>query len=510
MFCKIYIALFLSVTFVCEVSAQQLSPRIAGLEGDATYMSLLQEDARLQQREDSVTNAVNAIRQKFRDDPMARQKYTKDILALEEQIFKIRNAKGRLIDRISTIEQEWVLSNLNAPQTTQPQLSVNQLPQIPDAEKVRNLVYNSYFKRELPAVDYAALRVAQQQERVAVDYTNRYWANYQELSRIAGAYSAAATEAEAAAIFGKYKTVHGLGVVLADSLTATWNYIFDNKNYAYGYLLDKLGQDELLAQEEKALSEATQKMSEIRGQYASDAVSDYFLRKFVLANYEMQVANLLQLDAARDSLRGVMTQLKGVDYRLPKLEIAQRYFLDYAPLEFSSTKYSARNPIPKCRVYPQGTIYRILIGTFNSKRAVSSFRGAYPLGYLVDDQDKWCYYAGGFATKGDAEEAQKRLKSRGFARPEIVEWRDGQQRNLSDPSEQTLTYKIEIHGTATLPEAVKRVLATSAHELSRVGDQLFVVASFDTRAEADKVAAAIRAADGSLEIKVSETIENSK
>ena len=95
--------------------AQQprVEPRIAGLEGNEEYMSLLREDAALRQREDSVMLAVERLRGLLREEPERRQNYSQEILRLEGQIFDIRNAKGRLIDRINTIEQEWVLANLN-------------------------------------------------------------------------------------------------------------------------------------------------------------------------------------------------------------------------------------------------------------------------------------------------------------------------------------------------------------------------------------------------------------
>lgn len=141
------------------------------------------------------------------------------------------------------------------------------------------------------------------------------------------------------------------------------------------------------------------------------------------------------------------------DFRLPRIDVAQRYFLDYDSIAFSATpKYSYQHPIPECRVYEHGTIYRILLGTFNTKRAVSTFRGAYPLSYLVGEDKKWCYYAGGFATREEAEAAQKLLKSKGFVRPEIVVWTDGAYRNLSrDPEAQQIAYRVEITGTEALP-----------------------------------------------------------
>ena len=106
--------LFAALLGAGSLRAQQLSveARIAGLESNEEDMSLLREDAQLQMREDSIVNAVERARRQLRENPAARQQYSQDILQLESRIFEIRNAKGRLIDRINTIEQEWVLANL--------------------------------------------------------------------------------------------------------------------------------------------------------------------------------------------------------------------------------------------------------------------------------------------------------------------------------------------------------------------------------------------------------------
>ena len=295
------------------VRAQQpeVEARIAGLEGNAEYMSLLREDAQLQIREDSIVNAVERMRRQLREDPGKRQQYSQEILQLESRIFEIRNAKGRLIDRINTIEQEWVLASLNGA-AQQPAASAEKSPAeaVPDSLKVRNLVDNLYFREHLPAEDYAALRDAQRQEMRAVDYVNRYFANHDTLTELAETYAAVQTEAEAMEVFERYNALQGVNRALADSLAATWNSIFDNKSYAYGYLLDKMGEEEVLAREEEALSEASRQLSALQGETASDAVADYFLRKRVVVDYEAAVAGVLALDAARDSLRGVAAQLR--------------------------------------------------------------------------------------------------------------------------------------------------------------------------------------------------------
>lgn len=153
MFRKVFIyALGAAFLTAGALHAQQpkVEARIAGLEGNAEYMSLLREDAQLQLREDSIVNAVERMRQRLREDPSRRQELSQEILQQESRIFEIRNAKGRLIDRINTIEQEWVLANLNgAAQQPAGPAAADPAATVPDSLKVRNLVDNLYFREHL-------------------------------------------------------------------------------------------------------------------------------------------------------------------------------------------------------------------------------------------------------------------------------------------------------------------------------------------------------------------------
>lgn len=482
--------------------------RIAGLESNGEYMSLLREESRLQQREDSVELAVVELRRQLREAPAGeRQRFAQEILQLESQIFDLRNAKGRLVDRINAIEQEWVLANLDQ------SIEKPQEPQqaLPDTLQVRDLIRNRYFLDNLPSEDYAALQKAQEMETQAVAYADRYFAGHATLAELSAAYAAAAIESEALEIHDRFDALRKQNDEVADSLAGVWNYIYDNKSYAYSYLLDKLGRDDLLAREEERQAEVGQQLATLRGATASDAVADYFLRKQAAVEYEKTIAGVLRLSSARDSLDGVAKRLAEVDFRQPRVTIAERLFLDYDSVVFSKTPvYSYKNPIPECRVYARGTIYRILLGKFNTKRAADLFRGASPLAYLIDDAGKWCYYAGGFATREEADAAQAQLKKHGFLRPEVVVWTDGEQRNLSrEPEAAAVAYRVEIVGADALSEAVKQAIAQHAEgrELSRVGQQTFIVGTFDDRALADRLAAAVAQADTNLQTKVAETAE---
>ncbi len=486
----------------------QVEARIAGLEANEEYMSLLGEDARLQIREDSIARIVGRMRQQLQDDPANRRSYSQEILELEGRMFEIRNAKGRLIDRINTIEQEWVLANLSGALHSEKPAGQRAETIVPDSLKVRNLVYNIYLRDNLSAEDYAALRKAQKLETDAVDYANRYFANHATLAALVENYDSAQTEAEAAEILDRYEALQGLNRVLGDSLSRTWNYIFDNKSYAYARLLDKLGEEPVLTREEELAADAARQLSDLREEVASEAVADYFLRKRVLADFEGEVARVLGLDEALDSLRGVRSQLEAVDFRLPRITVTERYFLEYDSVAFSSVpKYTYQNPIPECKVYSRGTIYRILLGTFNTKRAAATFRGAYPLCYRIDDAGKWCYYTGGFATREEADRAQALLKKHGFLRPEVVVWVDGEYCNLAHESEAEtgVACRIEISGTDALSDEAKAAIAAAGDsELSRVGEDRFVVGTFASRSAAQQTASALRAVEPDLEIKIVE------
>lgn len=505
---RIFSLLLLSMAICRSAFSQDVRARIAGLESNEEYLSLLREDLMMQAREDSVGRCVETVRKQFRDDPDNRKAYADEILRLEEQIFSIRNTKGKLIDRINAIEQDWVLKRLSLTPTTGPGDLLAQ-PAAGMQPGVRNLVANRAFADNLPPSDYASLRKAQERERLAVDLVGRYADNYSVLLDLQERYATVKDEVEAASVLEKHKTLEGLNAALNDSLSAVWSYIFDNKTFAYGYLLDKLRCEELLSREIDHLSRTQRQIASLEGEYASDALVGYFLQKRALVHYELAIAETLGLGDARDSLAAEMAYLERVEYRLPKTVISERYFLDYEPLGFASpAKYNSRNPIPPCTVYEHGTIYRILLGTFRSKQPVSVFKGAYPIAYVQEGDGRYSYYAGGFATRDEADDARNQLVKKGFRRPQVVVWMDGTANNLTqgEAEGRTVSYRVEIVGTQSLSDQVRAAIAEHAGdcELSRVGQDAFAVGTFNDRSVAEGLAAAVSEADGRVEIKVSE------
>ena len=126
---------------------------------------------------------------------------------------------------------------------------------------------------------------------------------------------------------------------------------------------------------------------------------------------------------------------------------------------------------------------------------------------LKTDAGRYRYFAGGFATKAEAVDAQELLRAKGFRRPELVVWYDGEYTNLTrTPEAEMAAFRVEISSEQNLSDTVKQAIAQAAPgcDLSRVGADLFVVGQFDNKAVADQAAAAIRAADPQLSVKVTE------
>ena len=230
-----------------EASAQEVTARIAGLEGNAEYMEMLREEASLRAREDSVTMVVNRVRRQLRDDPAQRAVYSAEILRCEEQLFSIRTERGRLTDRINTVEQDWVLANLDlsSPSTTTAGRAAG--TPLPDSLQTADLVHNAYFREQLPQADYRALLSAQRRERTAFDLAAACAANYEAIEELKISYDTITAETPAAVLYERYRTLQSLNRSLCDSLQRVWGAVYDNKNYAYAYVLDRLGRDALLA-----------------------------------------------------------------------------------------------------------------------------------------------------------------------------------------------------------------------------------------------------------------------
>lgn len=508
---KIRFTVFLSCAFL-SVAAQQPRVRIAGLEGNAEYVSLIREDEALARSIDSLADLAAGLREKLDEDDGKRKERSAAILRLEGELFAVRNNRSRLSGRINTIEQNWILSNMssasvrdNVRETSDADgsSSADNMPEYAD------LVRNARFAASLPKADYAALLKAQRNERTAVRLLSEFAAAYNEAVLLKTEYEAAGTESAADSLMTLFLEKQSDCTVISDSLSSVWSNTFDNKMYIYDLLFDKDGRDDVLSKAEQNRFAMRRNIDRLRGTYASDAVTEYYFQKRCVVDYEIDAAVIAGLNKAADSLRAVRKSLDGLQYKYDKVYIVRRYFLDYEPLQFSTQYvYNAKNPVPECIVYEHGEMYRIKLGEFAAKQPVSKFRGLEPVSYLKAPNGAWRYYAGGYASADEAAKPLQTVRRLGFRNADIAAWIDGAYAdNAAELAElKSKTFLVEISGTEALSDDVRNAVLRNTPEanISRAGKNTFVVGSFRSREEADLAVRNIIAADGSLSATIRE------
>jgi len=491
--------------FFAMASAQEL--RVRGLEDNEEYMSLLQQERELKQQEDSLSSITADFRQLYRDQLENREAIGNEILDLEGRIFEIRIRKGSVAARLGAIEQEYVIGALTSPSgeerpeaETPPALS--DLPRPSE----RNLVYNALFNDILLEDDYNGLIEAQELEERVSRAIREYAILYGELVAEATLYAEAETAAEAELIYLRYDSLLMACADHSATIDRLWHSIYDNKTYAYNYLLDRLDNRRLLSRFESEAAEARRNIAAARSRSISEATVEYANEKPLLLRYELSIAQAYDMTEAVDSLRMVIAEFDPLRLNFPAIYVEERTFIDYQGLTNSSTPvYNTRNPIPPLHIYPRGTVYRVFITSYLRPQAPSLFRGLNPIGYVVTDTGSYQYYGGAYRTQAEAEEALPMVRRLGFSSPSVVVWVNGEQRFISNDS--PIAYRIEI---TTSRDALGENIRSLAEgkEISRVlspeGGYIFTIGTFSSMEEAERLAYTIRLEDTDLAVEVIE------
>lgn len=500
----VYILVFLIVSTLSAVAISWTFDPIDELKDNPEYAELQHRDKELVLKEDSVAQIMLQTRENFRvytdslsgvgqtPTPEDFSLFSDRILDLEQQIFDIRTMRGDIIARINELEQEWVLAQMNAPYEEE-RVTEEEPAVLPT---YRNLVENYCMVNLLSAEDYAELCEAQAKDAVMDSLVERYITIYHRMNSVAENYRTVDNEADAEVLFVEFNTLKGDAEVEAQNIESNWNYVLDTKYYAYGYVLEHNRHYDLLDRSSAEFADMRRECAREEGYYASDALMHYALGRHTLRGFEYAFARAMGLEEAADSIAALQNEYREVEYRLEPLTLERRLFIDYQPITIGRTNfYRDTNPIPELKVYERGTIYRILLGKFRSKQPMTLFKGVQPLYITRNEDGYYLYYAGGFATRYEADEAQLFLKEKGFKSPEICRWQNGEMMNITALERDNdgsvgvpvsgMRYMIKISVDA-LSEEVREIIANEAprQSISKEADG-FVLGTFDSRDEAE-------------------------
>ncbi|MFI3278911.1 MAG: SPOR domain-containing protein [Rikenellaceae bacterium] len=465
-------------------------------------MTLLREDHSLSKQEDSIAMVVDGLREVYRTEGSIESR--DKIISLENELFELRSRKAMVVDSLNLIEQEWVLSSVGEVRST-PQGQTSLLDSSSDGA---TFIYQGQnVKANLSDIDFKNLLRAEELEAEAQKLSDSFAVNQSSLQSLSRSYDVATHQSDADDIKEVFDSLSMVGSKISKQLGDSWGYIYDNKSFAYGVLMEVLGFSDVLQKEAELMREAQAEFSSRQTNSSGDELLRYLVQKSSMVEYETLVAQKMGLSSAVDSLQVVANKLSVMDKNIENPTIKERLFINYEPIEYVETMpYTTSNPIPETEIYEKGVIFRIYVGSFQVKQAASIFRKTTPVSYLVNDKNRYCYYVGGFATLEEAEVAFDELKDRGFRVPQIVVWSDGKERNLTtDPLEEDLSYRLEILDATALSDEVRETVAEVVpnNPISKVGTDKFVILSLESKELADSLAEELTKVDANLNIVVS-------
>lgn len=475
---------FVLLMCACFASGQQRTI-IAGLEENAEYRALTDEEGALVRSADSLAAEIASLRVRLRADTLGYGAISAAIVGMEEQSFEIRSRMARLAGRINTMEQEWILASLageSAGDEAAPGHEARSESESAARRRPGNAAYGSWFESGLSPDEMRELQEARETEGEIPRLAAQYRRDHERLAALAREYDAAPTAAYADSIRAEFDTASdGIGL-LDGQITRLWETVFDSRSYLYNLLADKKNRQDLLAIFEAGMERIREEKARWSDQGTPESLLDHALQKRMLADYETALAREIGDEAAADSLRRIAAALPGPASLdgLGPVKLKKRLFLDYADIAVGGSPYNASNPIPEVKVWPGGVIWRVQVGNFASRQAPSIFRGAHPVAVQSSDDGRFRYFAGGFKTDSLAAAAVERLRRAGFRAPSAVVWMDGV---LIDPAAETpeKIYRVEISGAEELSTDVREVIAAATDggvDIVR-GTDGFIVAPLD-------------------------------
>ena len=498
---KIYTTLTLIFAISAFAIADSQEPDFPGLQGNERYMTLKETNTLLQQREDSIQNVIAKTREEFAQrnniDSLTNEQidiFTSQILNLEEQIFELRQQRGDVITELNNIEQEYILAHMFAPAPETTEESIEETIVAPVEQRM--LIHNDIFRRSLTDEDYAELESAQREDEQMAALCNDFQSLYTKFENTTRDYMETTSESVADSLFSVYHSLKREIAILNDAIDSQWAHIIDTKYYAYGYILEKGFRYDLLDNSSEQFSEMQQRCAEKDGLYVSDAIMHYAIGHPTLLDFEIAVAEDLGLQQAADSLHSAKRDFVAPNYRQEMVELERRLFIDYEPIIIGRTNYYTNsNPVPPLKVYERGTIYRILLGEFRNKQPMTLFKGVQPLYITRNEEGNYLYYAGGFSSRREADDAQLFLKEKGFKSPEICRWQNGTVMNITVvESENDGSVDIPVSGTRymikiateSLSEELRAIIAAEAprQSISKEAGG-FTLGTFDSRDEVE-------------------------
>ncbi len=513
--------------------------RIAGLERNGAYMELLGEQERLKACEDSTAGVLSGCRNRFEtaEEETEREELGREIVRLEGELFEVRNRMGRITAQVAAIEQDYVVNHLEG------ELEENGMTTdggATEGEKgngagERTLFANAFFGENLSAADVALFTLTPRVEPEVRKIDRKIGGLYEQLKTVKRQHEAA-TDQEVidslAVRAGELKEQIEQVDALMERL---WLKIYLRKLDCYLVLLDRIGSvDRLQLERLDQESRQVRRTEGLAGEQLAPLVATYPLQKLLALDYELVMARELGLQAAEDSLAQEFERMKKgapLTATYPDVPFETRSVIVYSPItktgagQAADRNYTTVEDVPRLQVPKAGLYYTVQIALYTTRpKGVEAFKGMTPVMSQRLGNGQTRYVAGGFRSYAEAQAAATQMIRAGL-RASVVAFADGKQvtaaqakaleaKNAPAVSDERAAagthpthsggsgraggYQVEIvPAELRLPVAAREVIAAQAPGKTIVrsssgNEVVYLVGSFATQAEAEKLAGALR------------------
>lgn len=505
------------------LSAYAQKARIAGLEQDADYMQLLQQQLQLKTQEDSTVSLINNRRKLF-EKGSERDKIGQEIVRLEGELFEIRNRMGKITAQVAAIEQEYIIEHMDDPAA-----SANRGEGSADA---RTLFANPFFTDNLSKSDIALFTVTPKVEPEVGKINKRIASLYGQLTTVKRQYDGAddqdvidSLSTRAGELKEQIEQVDAL-------MERLWLSIYNRKLDNYLVLMDKIGTiDRLKLERLDQESRQVRRAEGLAGEQLAPLVATYPLQKKLALDYEITMAQALGLKQAEDSLRAesgkFSAEAAAKEMTYPDIPFVPRNLTVYGPIvrteDAAQRNFSTVEDVPVLHVPKKGIYYTVQIALYTTPpKSIDVFKGMTPVMYQKTTNGQTRYLAGGFTSYSDALTAVNQMIRVGF-RASMVAFSDGkattaakakaleasrrEEAEKKHGADGVTGYNVEIiPAELRLPTAMRETITARAPGKTIVrnssgSEVIYSVGSFASETEADALAEALRS-QPNVKIKV--------
>lgn len=487
---------------LCSRNANGAEIKLPEFENDSIYKSLVEKRQEFRVKESELNLKLDSLRNYYSAAPDSLKNIIGEkILSVENDLYGVRAQIAEADQKINIVEQQYLIQSIRSGNKQDTVQAAN--PTQSNFRKHRDLLRNRFLSQNLPGEEYRKLRTAQQAESSVKELVAEFKKNYQHLDSLSREYQTVSTQSRADSLYRIYMILSERCASLDDSLGAVWTPCYDTKIYAYSYLLDRINRTDVLEDMNNKLNEARiAYQSEDGSQLQSLKFATLGRQRSVVLNYELALAEVLDLTEAADSIRAELENMPETSsLALKRIELQPLDFTPYSRVTTTPTViYNTRNPIPKHTEPEVARVYKILLGTFLKAQQATIFRKVSPLSYERLSNGKYRYYAGLYKNYDEVLEDIEKLKALGFKRPEPVIWENGVYRNLAEDSESSFRVEFTCPG-GVISNTMKALIDVFAKdkETSKINTPegvMYIIGTFDTENRARELADALNRMEG--------------